>query len=208
MTHRQTAGVEVRGVRGDVIAAAHPIEGRVLRAVEPVDGRGRTGGDVKRVALVRLRAGVGERDLQSDGGDLLRVALVVERVFLADLEAVRLRAFTDDRVAVAAKRVRQAGVFAGVRAERADGGLPGVVELDVLAALREVLFAEGDRLGDAAAQVGEAQFDLRGLDGLDLLRGGRFGGRRSGYGGRSFLAVHDDLALAGGRAGRGGARRG
>ena len=176
-----------------VIAPRYPVEAGVIRAVEAVDRRGRPGVQVIAVVLIGLRTRVGEGHLEPDGGDLRRVALVVERVFLGDPQAVRLRALADDGVALAADRIRQPGVFTGLRADRPDGDLRGVVELDVLAVLRQVLRPERNGLGDAAAQIRKAQVDLRRAHRHDLLRSGLDRWRH----GSGRLLVHDHLAFAG-----------
>ena len=138
-----------------------------------------------------------------DRRDLLRVALPVEGVFLDDLEAVRLGAFGHDGfVALLGQGVGQVGVLARLLAERADGDVAEVPELDVIAVFRDVLLSLGNRRRDAAAQVGKIDHELVGFERLGLLgrharrreRRARPCGRRRPPAGRTVTAAGSDAA--------------
>ncbi len=167
-----------------------PVKGGVEWQVSLVDRRRRS--DIHKIAgrLDRLRAVIGETDIQQDAVAMRLFNGPGQSEFFRNREPVRLVAHAEHIVAALdAHGVGEIGPLLRLFAHRADGQQPELVESDIAPGLAGV--AGQFRARDATAQVGKTITRLGASRLGELLRhfclGGRWGGSRSRWNHRCAL---------------------
>ena len=136
-----------------------PNQSRVVRIVIPMHRCRRTERDEVVSVRVRLRTRVLNVQIQLEKKIVFLLARLQQRKFLSNCDSVRRGALAPNAaVGVTRQRKFRKRGLCGVINHRADRHVLGRIQDHALSVFGDVI--EHNRLGDAAAAVGEAQFEI------------------------------------------------